>query len=125
MTTARDAAATDRIAGVLEARREEPTSAALEEIRSRLPTYRDADPDLIEDVAGHIRAHHDFLCGVLRRGWPAEPREVDFVARHAAMRARRGVALADFLAAFRCYHNVVWQAIAEAAIETHASAEDA
>src|ERR1700754_4938370 len=125
MTTARDASATDGIAGVLEARREELAEAALAAIRSRLPAYRNADPDLVEDVAGHIRAHHDFLCGVLRRGRPAEPRELDFVARHAALRARRGVALADFLAAFRCYHMVVWDAIAESAIETHAPAEEA
>src|SRR6185312_17223453 len=115
MTIAPDAASAGRIAGVLEARREELASAALEAIRSRLPTYRDAAPDVIEDVAGHIRAHHDFLCGVMRRGRPAQPRELDFVARHAALRARRGIALADFLEAFRCYHNVVWEAMSDAA----------
>jgi PucR-like helix-turn-helix protein/diguanylate cyclase with GGDEF domain len=124
MTTARDAAApAERIAAFLEARREELAEAALEAIRSRIPAYRDADPDLIEDVAGHIRAHHDFLCGVLRRGRPAEPRELAFVARHAALRARRGVALPDFLEAFRCYHNVVWEAILESARETDAADE--
>ena len=125
MTIAPDAASAGRIAGVLESRREELASAALEAIRSRLPTYRDADPDLIEDVAGHIRAHHDFLCGVMCRGRPAEPRELDFVARHAALRARRGIALADFLEAFRCYHNVVWEAILESARDTHAPADEA
>src|ERR1700750_3420833 len=126
MTTARDAAApAERIATLLEARREDLAEAALAEIRSRIPAYRDADPDLIEDVADHIRAHHDFLCGVLRRGRPAEPRELDFVARPAAPRPRRGVALDASLAPFRCSHVVVWDAIAETPIETRAPAEEA
>ena len=39
-----------------------------------------------------------------------QPREIAFVARHAALRARRGISLSDFLEAFRSYHNVVWDA---------------
>jgi hypothetical protein len=34
-----------------------------------------------------------------------------FIARHAALRARRGLPLVDFLAAFRCFHEVMWDAI--------------
>src|SRR5919198_850661 len=88
---------------------------AFDAIRARLPVYRDADAALAEDVLGHIRRHHDLLCAVLRRGRPAEARDFRFVARHAALRARRGVALPDFLEAFRCYHNVVWEAMTDAA----------
>ena len=33
------------------------------------------------------------------------------MARHASLRARRGIALADFLEAFRIYHNVAWDAV--------------
>src|SRR5512132_2429685 len=116
MGAARQAArAGDRIATVLEARRDELVAAAFDAIRARIPVYRHADPALAEDVLGHIRAHHDLLCDVLRRERPAEPRDFRFVARHAALRARRGVALTDFLEAFRCYHNVVWDAMSEAA----------
>jgi len=125
MATTRDAPSADRIAGALEARRDELVTVALEAIRARLPVYRDADTDLIEDVAGHIRTHHDFLCDVLRRGRPAEPGELGFVARHAALRARRGFALVDFLEAFRCYHHVVWEAMLESVREMHAPADEA
>ena len=69
MATAGEVPATAaRIADSLEARREELVAAAFDAIRARLPVYRDAPPDLAEDVAGHIRAHHDLLCAVLRRG---------------------------------------------------------
>jgi sugar diacid utilization regulator len=116
MAAARQAALPgDRIAAALEARRDELVAAAFDAIRKRIPVYRDADPALAEDVLGHIRAHHDLLCSVLRRERPVEARDFRFVARHAALRARRGVALPDFLEAFRCYHNVVWDAMSVAA----------
>ena len=62
---------------------------------------------------------------MLRRGRPPEVRDFRFVARHAALRARRGVALADFLEAFRCYHNVVWEAMTDAALHAGAPAHEA
>ena len=124
MATVRETAPGDRIAGVLEARREELVSAAFEAIRARLPVYRDADAALQEDVRKHIRVHHDLLCDVVRRGRAPEARDFAFVARHAALRARRGVALADFLAAFRCYHSVVWDAVRDTARDTGAPAEE-
>ena len=105
------------IASALEARREELITAAVEENRSRMAAYRVADPDLLLDVRRHVAAHHDLLTAVLRRGGAAQAREFGFVGRHAAMRARRGIALADFLEAFRCYHNVVWDAVLDAARE--------
>jgi sugar diacid utilization regulator len=75
-------------------------------------------------IAGALEARRDLLCAVLRRGRPAEPRDFRFVARHAALRARRGVALPDFLEAFRCYHNVVWEAMADATRDSGAPADD-
>jgi sugar diacid utilization regulator len=125
MATARETAPGEQIAGVLEARREELVAAAFDAIRSRLPVYRDADAALQEDVREHIRVHHDLLCDVVRHGRPPKSRDLAFVARHAALRARRGVALADFLAAFRCYHHVVWEAVRETARETGAPPEEA
>jgi PucR-like helix-turn-helix protein/diguanylate cyclase with GGDEF domain len=126
MAAARQAAPSgNQMVAALEAQRDELVAAAFDAIRARIPVYRDADPALAEDVLGHIRAHHDLLCAVLRRGRPAEPRDFRFVARHAARRARRGVALADFLEAFRCYHNVVWDAMSEAARGGSVSTEEA
>jgi hypothetical protein len=125
MATARDSVGADLIAAALESRREELISASLEETRSRIDAYRDADPDLLEHVRRHIGEHHDLLCAVLRRGRAARPREFEFVARQAAHRARRGIALQDFLEAFRIYHNVIWDAVLEAAEENDGTREQA
>jgi sugar diacid utilization regulator len=125
MATARAAAGADLIAAALTSRREELVSASLQAIQSRMPAYRRADAALLEDVRGHIGEHHDLLCAVLRRGRPAAAREFGFVGRHAAMRARRGIALAEFLEAFRSYHNVVWDAVVDASQESREAAGEA
>src|ERR1700684_141615 len=111
MANARDRIGADVIADALEARRDELISTGVAEIQDRMDTYRRADPALIDDVTRHIGAHHDLLCAVLRRGRPAHAREFEFVGRHAALRARRGISLSDFLEAFRSYHNVLWDAV--------------
>lgn len=113
------------IADALEARRDELISAGVEEITGRMEAYRRADPQLLEDVTLHIGQHHDLLCAVLRRGRPAWPREFEFVGRHAALRARRGISLADFLEAFRSYHNVFWDAVLEVSRSDEEAAEQA
>jgi hypothetical protein len=117
-------AAADQIAEALEARRDELVAAAFDAIRARIRVYRNADEAFAEEVRGHIRVHHDLLCSVLRRGRPVTPRDFRFVARHAALRARRGIALADFLEAFRCYHHVVWEAMSDAARERRLPTEE-
>jgi hypothetical protein len=122
VTNTGDAVGVDLIPAALEARRDELISASLEAIRSRMRAYRQADPALLEDVRRHIGAHHDLLCAVLRRGRPAAPREFAFVGRHAALRARRGIALGDFLEAFRTYHNVVWDAVLGASRDSREAA---
>lgn len=107
------------------ARREELIAAGLEEIKARLPAYRRADPTLLEDVRRHIGEHHDLLCAVLGQGHPAEARQFEFVGTHAALRARRGISLSDFLEAFRSYHNVVWDAVIDASRQSGEAAEQA
>ncbi len=114
MAMARDQVSTGVIAAALEARRDELISAGVGEITGRMKAYGRADPELLADVTRHIGRHHDLLCDVLRRGRPAATREFEFVGRHAALRARRGISLADFLEAFRTYHNVVWDAVLDA-----------
>lgn len=119
------AVTTDPIAGVLAARREELVSAAMEAYVSRISAYAAADPTLMEHVRRHTEQHHDLLCEVLRRGRPVEARELEFVDRHAALRARRGIALADFLEAFRSYHGIVWAAVLESSHDGRTTAEQA
>jgi PucR-like helix-turn-helix protein/diguanylate cyclase with GGDEF domain len=117
--------ATDLIADALAARRDAILSAAVTAYVERIPAYRNADPSLIEDARRHTGEHHDLLCAVLRRGAVVELRELDFVERFAAHRARRGIPLSDFLEAFRSYHSIVWDAIVEVSRESHEAADQA
>jgi hypothetical protein len=123
MPKARDRVRLELIAEALETRRDELIGAGVDEIRGRMATYREADAALIADVTRHVGEHHDLLCAVLRRGRPAEAPEFAFVGRHAALRARRGISLADFLEAFRSYHNVVWDAVLDASRSDREAAE--
>jgi len=101
----------ERLAAVLDDRRGELIDAAMEAILARVPAYREMDPALLADVRGHIAVQYELFMDVLRRGRAVEPREMEFIARHASLRARRGLPLVDFLAAFRCFHEVMWDAI--------------
>ena len=125
MPKARDRIDAEVIADALQARRDELISTGVAEIQERMDTYRRADPALIADVTSHIAEHHDLLCAVLRRGRPATAREFEFVGRHAALRARRGISLSDFLEAFRSYHNVVWDAVLDASAPGGEAADQA
>lgn len=101
----------ERLATALTARRDELIEAAMASIRERVPGYGAADAALLADVRGHIGVQYDLFCAVLARGRAVQPRETAFIARHAALRARRGISLIEFLEAFRCFHGVMWDAI--------------
>src|SRR4051812_44845506 len=102
------------IVDLLESQRDALVAAAVERITSRIPAYRDAGPTVVADVRQHVEEHHDLLCAAVRQDRSPKPRELVFVERHAARRARQGIPLGDFLAAFRAYHTIVWDAIASA-----------
>src|SRR3954451_22800150 len=112
-----------QLAAALEARRDALIGEAMDAILARVPSYRQADPALLADVRGHIAVQFDLFCTVLRRGRPVEPGEMGFVARHAALRARRGLDLVEFLEAFRCFHTVMWDAILADGAESTVAAE--
>jgi sugar diacid utilization regulator len=103
------AAATDLIADVLTARRDELLAAAAE-------AY---------DVRRYLAQHHDLLCDALRGGRAVQPQELDFLERDAALHARRGISLADFLGPFRTYRGVVWDAVLEASAGSAEAADQA
>jgi sugar diacid utilization regulator len=117
--------ATDLIAGALADRRDELVAAAVDAYLERLPSYREAGPDVLADARRHTEEHHDLLCDVLRRNRPPTERELAFVERHAARRARQGIALPDFLEAFRSYHNIVWDAVLDASRESRTATDQA
>jgi hypothetical protein len=121
--------AIDRIAAMLAARRAELATESLREIRAAIPVYAEIDdPAILADVTDHVAENHDALRSSLVRGQPVTAQDLAFIGPHAALRARRGVPLADFLQAFRIGHRVIWDAIVRLAdddLEARAAALDA
>ncbi len=115
--------AIDRIATMLAARRAELATDSLREIRAAIPAYSAIDdPVILADVTEHVAENHDALRSSLVRGEPVSAQDLAFIGPHAALRARRGVPLADFLQAFRIGHRVIWDAIVEFAAEDEQAA---
>jgi sugar diacid utilization regulator len=108
----------ERVATMLEARRAELAAQTLERIRAAIPAYAAiSDPAILADVTQHVAENHDVLRLSLLRGRPVSEEDLAFIRPHAALRARRGVPVADFLHAFRIGHWVIWDAIVELAEE--------
>jgi PucR C-terminal helix-turn-helix domain/GGDEF-like domain len=104
----------ERIAQMLAARRAELAEATLRAICSAVPAYAAiGDAALLADVTLHVAENHDALSASLLRGRPVTAEDLGFIRPHAALRARRGVPVADFLHAFRIGHRVIWEAILE------------
>jgi hypothetical protein len=105
-----------RIGAMLEARREELAEQTLERIRVAIPSYAAIDdPVILADVTEHVAQNHDALRDSLLRGRPVTEQDLAFIRPHAALRARRGLPVSDFLHAFRIGHWVIWDAIVELA----------
>src|SRR4051812_25894138 len=119
------AVATDLIAEALAGRGDELVSAAVDVYLERIPAYAQAGADVTADARRHTAEHHELLCAVLRRDRPPSDRELEFVERHAARRARQGIPLADFLEAFRSYHNIVWDAVLDFSRQSRTVADQA
>jgi sugar diacid utilization regulator len=106
----------ERIGAMLEAQREELAEQTLQRIRAAIPAYAAIDdPAILADVIEHVAENHDTLRTSLFRGRPVSEDDLAFIRPHAALRARRGVPVADFLHAFRIGHWVIWDAIVELA----------
>src|SRR5436190_8661921 len=102
----------ERVAAMLEARREELAAQTLERIRATIPVYAAIDDAaILADVTDHVAKNHDTLRMSLLRGRPVTEEDLAFIRPHAALRAQRGVPVADFLHAFRIGHWVIWDAI--------------
>jgi hypothetical protein len=114
-----------RVSAMLAARREELAAESLRAIRDAIPAYAAvADPKLLADITEHVAENHDALRASLLAGRPVTAEDLRFIRPHAALRARRGVSLADFLHAFRIGHRVIWEAVLELAdVDDDARAE--
>jgi len=114
--TAKASPGLERVAAMLTARRLELARTTLEAIRVECAGYAAIDDaGMLADVTEHVAENHDALSAMLLRGRSVSAEDLAFIRPHAAMRARRGVSLADFLHAFRVGQVVIWDAIIELA----------
>jgi hypothetical protein len=108
----------ERVAAMLEARREQLAERSLVEMRAEIPSYAAIeDRTVLADIVKHTAANHDALRAMLLQGRPVAAEDLAFIRPHAAMRVRRGIPLPDFLHAFRIGHRVIWDAIVQLAEE--------
>ncbi|HEX3909244.1 MAG TPA: helix-turn-helix domain-containing protein [Solirubrobacteraceae bacterium] len=96
----------EHIADMLIARRRALASEIVLQVKREIPEYRSPPGEAAE----HIAAHIDALAATVR-GRRLEPSDYDFIAPHAARRARDGVPLSTFLHAFRLGIRVLWDTV--------------
>jgi PucR C-terminal helix-turn-helix domain/GGDEF-like domain len=109
----------DLVVAALERRRDELAEETLRQIRADSAAYASIeDPALLADVTAHVAENHDALRASLARGTPVTSDDLAFIRPHAALRARKGIPLAEFLHAFRVGHRVIWDAVLDVATES-------
>ncbi|HUA73977.1 MAG TPA: helix-turn-helix domain-containing protein [Solirubrobacteraceae bacterium] len=106
------------IADMLVERRRELAGEIVLLVKLEIPEYRSPPRDALE----HIAAHIDVLAAMIR-GRRVRPSDYDFIAPHAARRARDGVPLSAFLHAFRLGIRVLWDTVVlDTGTDVHARA---
>ena len=81
----------ERVAAMLEARREQLAERSLVEMRAEIPSYAAIeDRTVLADIVKHTAANHDALRAMLLQGRPVAAEDLAFIRPHAAMRVRRG-----------------------------------
>jgi hypothetical protein len=92
-----------RIEGILD--------ESLHAMQEEIPSYRSADPAMVESVREHVRLHFEALMSSLSEGRPITREDLLFVRPAATYRARSGVPLADFMHAFRIGQREIWRGL--------------
>ncbi len=91
---------------------EEVLDDALAAMQDEIPSYRSADPAMVESVREHVRLHFEALLASLSENRSITREDLVFVRPAATFRARTGVPLADFMYAFRIGQREIWRALA-------------
>ncbi|MFD3509552.1 PucR family transcriptional regulator [Nocardia sp. NPDC058666] len=112
-----------RIAGCAYDDAEVIADDVMAKIRVQLPGYATADPVVLQDV-------HDQLARLSRTGLGALlehrricPSDIAYARRAAARRARAGLPLSDYIAAFRLGQQAIWKSLLRHAGDTEAGRE--
>ncbi len=96
----------EHIADMLIERRRALAAEIVEQVKREIPEYRSPPGEAAEHIAAQISA-----LAAMVRGRRVEPADYDFIAPHAARRARDGVPLSAFLHAFRLGIRVLWDTV--------------
>ena len=104
-----------RILKRLQERQSELVDLGVHKILTEIPAYRGIeDPALLADIRLHVDRHNTAILRSIEAGRPLSPEELAFVRPHVDRRIGR-IPLSDFMQGFRCYHEVFWDAVLEAA----------
>lgn len=125
LSTAEPAAAErERILSRLAAAVDDLADRAARRIPEEIPAYRGRDPEFGADVRDHVARHYRTKLTALNDR-PLRREDLAFARPCALRRARAGLALEDFLQAYRVGRQVFWQAVLEQAGDTPAGHEAA
>ncbi|SEG40590.1 PucR C-terminal helix-turn-helix domain-containing protein [Thermomonospora echinospora] len=100
-------------------------ATALAAMRAEIPAYRDRDAGFLADARDQIARHYRTKLAVLLEERTVTLDDIAFTRRAAMRRARAGLALADYINAFRVGQQVFWEAVVERAGRTFAGHEAA
>ena len=89
--------------------------AAVATMRLEIPAYAERDAAFHADVRDQVVKHYRAKLAVLLEERTVRFEDISFTRRAAMRRARAGVALADYINAFRVGQQVFWEAVVERA----------
>jgi len=90
-------------------------AAAVEAIRADIPAYAARDDRFFGDVREQVAAHYRTKLTAFLEERTVTLEEVAFIRGAATRRARAGLALEDYIAAYRVGEKVLWDAVVSAA----------
>ena len=112
-----------RVGEALAGRYAEIGQAIAARIADEISDYRDAEPDLIDDLRAGATATVEVLARTQAEGGAVRREDVGFVRELAARRVHQGVSLEVFLHAYRVALLTYWDACAEEATRLRISRE--
>jgi hypothetical protein len=104
-----------RILSTLLADLDSLVDAAVEAIRAEIPAYAARDEGFFADVKEQVAAHYRTKLTAFLEERTVTLDEVAFIRGAATRRARAGLALEDYIAAYRVGEKVLWDAVVSAA----------
>jgi sugar diacid utilization regulator len=97
---------------------DELVAGAVDAICAEIPSYGAQDERFVADVTGQVEAHYRTKLTAFREDRTVTLEEVTFIRPAAMRRARAGLALEDYMNAFRVGEKALWEAVVATAGDT-------